>query len=156
MNIESFEWSFTAGEPSLDEDSDLDGVPDDLDWFPDDPEESLDTDGDGTGDNRDDDDDNDGMPDDWEINYNLNPKDPRDASGDLDDDGIPNLEEFREGTDPIGDDDDGLSFEAVLFIVIAISVIALALIIIFALAQARKMEHEKMQKSFFRESEMEE
>jgi len=43
-------------------DSDNDGVPDDQDDFPNDPAESLDTDGDGTGNNADTDDDNDGMP----------------------------------------------------------------------------------------------
>ena len=47
-----------------------------------------------------DDDDNDGMPDDWEIQYGLDPLDETDASGDLDGDGVSNLEEYLAGTDP--------------------------------------------------------
>jgi hypothetical protein len=46
-----------------DPDADGDRVPDDLDAFPLDKKESVDTDGDGTGDNKDTDDDNDGSPD---------------------------------------------------------------------------------------------
>lgn len=44
-------------------DSDGDGVPDSEDAFPNDPNESVDTDGDGIGNNADTDDDNDGVPD---------------------------------------------------------------------------------------------
>ena len=44
-------------------DSDGDGVPDDEDAFPNDPQESADADGDGVGDNADTDDDNDGVED---------------------------------------------------------------------------------------------
>ncbi len=47
----------------LDGDADGDGVPDSEDAFPGDPNEWLDTDGDGIGDNADDDDDGDGVPD---------------------------------------------------------------------------------------------
>jgi len=45
--------------------------------------------------------DNDGMPDAWEIKYELNPYDPRDASQDADHDGITNLEEYKAGTNPL-------------------------------------------------------
>ncbi len=44
-------------------DSDGDGIADDIDAFPSDPSESVDTDGDGIGNNADSDDDNDGVPD---------------------------------------------------------------------------------------------
>jgi hypothetical protein len=44
-------------------DSDGDGVPDSEDAFPNDPNETTDTDGDGIGNNADPDDDNDGVPD---------------------------------------------------------------------------------------------
>jgi len=80
-------------------DSDGDGVPDNLDAFPLDPAETLDTDGDGVGNNADLDDDNDGMPDEWELAYGLNPLQD-DASGDLDGDGISNIDEYNLGTAP--------------------------------------------------------
>ncbi len=51
--------------------------------------------------------DEDGMSDQWETNYGLNPDDPGDASGDLDGDGLTNLEEFNLGTDPTSADTDG-------------------------------------------------
>lgn len=44
--------------------------------------------------------DNDGMPDDWEKESKLNPKDSIDGSQDLDNDGYTNLEEFLNGTNP--------------------------------------------------------
>ena len=77
-------------------DSDGDGVPDDQDAFPNDPEEYLDTDGDGEGNNADMDDDNDGMPDTWELTYGLDPlKD--DAAADPDGDGDSNIDEYNFG-----------------------------------------------------------
>jgi hypothetical protein len=154
--INSFEWGFTTGEPSMDLDTDSDGVPDDLDWFPLDPNESEDTDGDGSGDRRDDDDDNDGMPDDWEVDYGFDPKDPTDASEDEDGDGKSNLDEYLDGTDPTDDDEDSLTFEMALFIMIAVAIAVIVLLVIFAIAQRRRYSHEKMEKSFFRESEKEE
>ncbi len=45
--------------------------------------------------------DDDGMPDDWEERYGLNPYDPNDASQDEDNDGITNLEEYQQGTNPL-------------------------------------------------------
>jgi hypothetical protein len=80
-------------------DSDNDGVPDDQDAFPSDPTESIDTDGDGIGNNADPDDDNDQMPDTWEIQYGLDPL-VDDAAEDADMDGISNLDEFLADTDP--------------------------------------------------------
>jgi hypothetical protein len=82
------------------QDSDNDGVPDDRDAFPSDPTETIDTDGDGIGNNADNDDDNDKMPDAWEIQYGLDPL-VNDASEDADLDGISNLDEFLAETDPI-------------------------------------------------------
>ena len=48
-----------------------------------------------------DDTDNDGIPDDWEERYELNPYDPNDASGDEDNDGFTNVEEYQQGTNPL-------------------------------------------------------
>jgi hypothetical protein len=85
-------------------DSDGDGVPDDQDAFPNDPDEYLDTDGDGEGNNADTDDDNDGMPDDWELTYGLDPL-IYDADDDPDGDGVSNINEYESGTDPNNDED---------------------------------------------------
>ncbi len=51
--------------------------------------------------------DSDGMPDDYEILENLNPTNSTDASVDADEDGLTNLEEYQEGTDPHLADTDG-------------------------------------------------
>ena len=74
---------------ALPPDSDDDGVPDASDAFPFDPAESEDLDGDGLGDRADPDDDGDGLPDAWELEQRLDPRDPGDASGDPDGDGTP-------------------------------------------------------------------
>lgn len=80
-------------------DRDGDHVPDVLDAFPDDPDEWVDFDGDGIGDNEDLDDDNDGMSDIWENRYGLNPF-KNDSDGDADGDGVTNYEEYESGSDP--------------------------------------------------------
>ena len=80
-------------------DRDGDGTLDFQDAFPDDPGECLDSDGDGIGNNADLDDDNDGMPDQWEIQYGLYSL-VDDASGDLDGDGVSNLNEYIAGANP--------------------------------------------------------
>lgn len=80
-------------------DFDQDGVSDEEDEFPDDPAESVDTDGDGAGNNADPDDDNDGLPDAWEISFGLDPL-VESASGDSDGDGFSNLAEYEAGTAP--------------------------------------------------------
>jgi hypothetical protein len=85
---------------ACDEDDDGDGVPDIEDAFPQDPTESVDTDGDGTGNNADEDDDGDGLPDAYEIANELDPLNAADAGEDPDGDGFSNLEEFQAGTDP--------------------------------------------------------
>ena len=97
-------------------DADRDGVADSLDDFPVHTAASLDTDNDGKPDEwhsfcgntcqvasglvLDQDDDNDGMPDTFEVQYNLNPLDASDADNDSDTDGHTNLEEYQAGTNP--------------------------------------------------------
>lgn len=88
-----------CGPGIADTDLDGDGTVDCNDAFPQDPNESADNDGDGTGDIADRDDDNDGMPDDWEIHNGLDGK-VADAHGDEDSDGLSNLGEYQKGSDP--------------------------------------------------------
>jgi hypothetical protein len=85
-------------------DTDGDGVPDYQDAFPSDPAETIDTDGDGTGNNADKDDDGDKMPDTWENQYGFNPL-IDDASDDEDGDGLSNLDEYYAGTNPVASQD---------------------------------------------------
>jgi hypothetical protein len=98
MSGDSNEVTYTV--PAADPDSDNDGYNDSVDMFPNDSSEWLDTDNDGVGNNTDTDDDGDGMPDAWEDLYGLNPLDDADAAGDLDGDGVSNLNEYSNGTDP--------------------------------------------------------
>jgi len=90
-------------------DSDGDGYSDDEDAFPSDPEEWLDTDGDGLGNNADADDDGDGVPDNADA-FPLNASETVDTDGDgignnadIDDDGdgYSDSAEIAAGTDPL-------------------------------------------------------
>ena len=92
-------------------DSDNDGVPDDDDAFPNDPNEQFDNDKDNIGDNSDTDDDNDGYTDEEELAYGSDPFDKDSIPGEDDDgDGLTNDLENKIGTDPtkIDTDNDGL------------------------------------------------
>ncbi len=80
-------------------DIDNDGIIDSQDSFPYNHYEWKDSDQDGIGNNSDSDDDNDGMPDNWEVKYNLDPF-SNDAAGDMDEDGIDNITEYQFDTDP--------------------------------------------------------
>lgn len=88
---------FTVPVPELD--SDGDGYNDAIDDFDNDPEEWLDTDQDGIGNNADSDDDADAMPDAWEVLYGLDPL-VDDGDSDLDGDGITNFVEYENGSNP--------------------------------------------------------
>lgn len=93
-----------------DTDTDGDGTVDCIDQCPLDPVKSIpglcgcnvseiDTDSDGSADCVDTDDDSDGIPDQWEVQYGLDPL-IDDSDGDPDGDGKSNMQEYRAGTDP--------------------------------------------------------
>jgi len=89
-----------------DGDVDGDGAANDEDAFPYDPDESVDTDDDGEGDNADTDDDGDGYPDDIEEDAGTDPKDPESHPDDLDGDGIADSADPDIDGDGVGNDDD--------------------------------------------------
>ena len=97
-------WVQTAISPTSDTDND--GVVDTSDHCPLDGFQN-DYDNDGCDDPVDS--DADGLPDWWEIQYNLDPNDPNGAnggSGDPDNDGLDNLGEYMTTTSPINPDSD--------------------------------------------------
>lgn len=81
-------------------DTDGDGAPDLNDAFPNDPNETIDTDGDGIGDNADLEDDADGLPDD-------NDENPLDT----DNDGLPNAEDEDDDDDGVPDSEDAFPLD---------------------------------------------
>ncbi len=88
---------------------------------------SPDTDGDQIANFADLDEDGDGMPDAWEIKYGLNPLDPSDAAKDANGNGISNLQEYLNGTNPIATQT-SVSVPAVPDFGLLIMALALALI----------------------------
>lgn len=98
-----------------DEDLDGDGVNNEDDLYPEDPNEWQDSDGDDIGDNADPDDDNDGVLDEAD-DFPTEPEYAYDQDGDgtadqededLDGDGVPNKEEIKNGTNAMVADTDG-------------------------------------------------
>ncbi len=82
-------------------DRDEDGIPDQQDNCPENANPNqANYDGDAQGDVCDLDDDNDQIPDSWENQNGLNPKNAADASQDNDGDGFTNREEYEFGTNP--------------------------------------------------------
>ena len=84
-------WSDGASDQTIDESNLI------LDAFPNDPNESQDADGDGIGNNADTDDDGDGMPDAYEVAFDLI-LNSDDAALDTDSDGVSNLDEYLSGS----------------------------------------------------------
>lgn len=81
---------------NLDDDRDGDGVNNNIDAFPDDPNESSDLDNDGIGDNSDNDIDGDGLSNIEEISLGTNP-----LNSDSDGDGFSDGDEVSSGTNPL-------------------------------------------------------
>ncbi len=92
---------------------------------------AVDTDADGTPNITDSDDDNDGMPDAWETDNELDPLDAADASLDADDDGMTNLQEYLEGTDPNVSDAEAFPFWIIVAAVLGLVAIAEAVVFLF-------------------------
>ncbi len=88
-------------------DADGDGVPDTQDAFPSDPTESVDTDGDGIGNNADTDDDGDGVVD-GEDDFPLDPAETTDT----DSDGVGNNADTDDDNDGVLDVDDAFPLNA--------------------------------------------
>ncbi|MBB1465544.1 AAA family ATPase [Vibrio sp. SG41-7] len=106
------------GTEDLTQDTDSDGIPDDLDAFPSNAEEYIDSDGDGTGNNADTNDDSRFVNSEWvedafEDSDDLFPTDP-DRAGDSDDDGYDSLVDVfpTDGTEWADNDSDDLGDNA--------------------------------------------
>lgn len=91
----------SGGNGAADADADGDGVVDSLDAFPNDPAETVDTDGDGTGNNADTDDDADGVNDDIDQ-FPL----------DTDNDGLDNTLDDDDDEDGVADPDDAFPLDS--------------------------------------------
>ena len=92
-------------------DTDSDGYYDYEDAFPSDPNEYLDTDGDGIGNNSDTDDDGDGWSDDIEDQEGSDPIDASDQPIDSDGDGTPNSLDTDDDNDGVLDVEDDLPLD---------------------------------------------
>lgn len=102
--------------------------------------------------------DYDGMPDAWESFYGFNPSDANDAYKDADGDGLTNLDEYRQSTEPcdaarkkksenglFGDDGDTVASSfGVLIVVIVIIIIIFIIVVIFS---KEKMKSENKNKN---------
>lgn len=84
-------------------DSDNDGIVDDKDDFPDNPDETIDTDGDGVGNNADEDDDNDGQLDRHEITCGSDPLNDTSFSADYDGDNLPDCFDLDDDNDGVAE-----------------------------------------------------
>jgi PKD repeat protein len=93
-----------------------------------------DTDRDLLADHLDEDDDDDGMPDVWELKYELNPLDPSDATLDGDGDTIINLEEYQKNTDPSAYD---FTVYTLAIILVGITIFSLIIIGIYYFRNSR-------------------
>jgi hypothetical protein len=98
-------WSFILTS-FVDNDLDSDGASNTLDHFPSDPQESLDTDSDGVGNNADPDDDNDGVVDDKDA-FSLDFSETTDT----DSDGIGNNADTDDDNDGVVDDKDAFPLD---------------------------------------------
>ncbi|MDC0875224.1 gliding motility-associated C-terminal domain-containing protein, partial [Flavobacteriaceae bacterium] len=92
-------------------DADNDGFYDYDDAFPNDPNEYLDTDNDGIGNNTDTDDDGDGWSDEIEDQEGSDPLDASDQPSDTDGDGIPNSLDTDDDNDGVLDVEDDLPLD---------------------------------------------
>jgi hypothetical protein len=152
-------------------DTDGDGYDDDVDEFPNDPNEWADNDNDNIGDNLDTDDDNDFFYDEWEIFMGTDPNDasdrPLDTDGDGDPDGDPgntrdwmdkdddgdgytDAEELEKGTNPLDKDDypdeketDDDAEEAMMYLIILIVIIIIVVVLALAMRGKGKGEEDE-------------
>ena len=92
-------------------DADSDGTYDYDDAFPNDPNETIDTDGDGIGNNADTDDDGDGQSDALEITNGTDPLVANAAPGDSDGDGIADVIDPDDDNDGVNDSEDSFPLD---------------------------------------------
>jgi flagellar basal body-associated protein FliL len=105
--------------------------------------------------------DYDGMPDAWESYYGLKPSDPNDAHSDADGDGLTNLDEYKQSTEPcdaaskpkssglFGDGDDGIanSSSSLMGLIVIVIVIIIIIIIGIIISKVQTNREDKNKKS---------